>query len=325
MNESLGNVSRVVFRDEHPDLGGGREEILAGLQLPQKSVNPKWFYDHRGSELFDQITRLPEYYPTRTESMILKDNCDSIARICGADSVFIEPGSGSSEKVRILLDALKPDVYVPVDISAEFLRQSAEALGGEYPWLDIFAVCADFNAGWEFLEELPVSPRVVFYPGSTIGNLEPVLAQQFLSGIRDVMGRDGGVLIGVDTHKATDRLNAAYNDSAGVTAAFNLNVLRRMNELLDAQFDEASFSHRAFYNEDLRRIEMHLVSNCAQQVACAGTTIGFERGETIHTECSYKYSLDDFTALADSAGLQIAQTWQDDEALFSVHYLRPAA
>lgn len=325
MNESLGNVSRVVFRDEHPDLGDGRDEILKGLQLPQKSVNPKWFYDHRGSELFDQITRLPEYYPTRTECMILNDNRESIARMCGEGSVFIEPGSGSSEKVRILLDALRPDVYVPVDISADFLLQSAQTLGGEYPWLDIFAVCADFNAGWEFLNEQPTSPRVVFYPGSTIGNLEPVIAQEFLAGLRDVVGRDGGMLIGVDTHKGTDRLNAAYNDSAGVTAAFNLNVLRRLNELLDAEFDEASFSHRAFYNEELRRIEMHLVSACAQRVKCADTTISFERGETIHTECSYKYSLGDFTALADSAGLEITQTWQDDDGLFSVHYLRPAA
>ncbi|MDP5053568.1 MAG: L-histidine N(alpha)-methyltransferase [Congregibacter sp.] len=314
--------SRLSFRDEHPNLGDGRDEILAGLALSQKSVNPKWFYDQRGSELFDEITRLPEYYPTRTESMILKENRESIAQFCGADSVFIEPGSGSSEKVRILLDALQPDVYVPVDISADFLWQSAQALGDEYPWLDIFAVCADFNAGWGFLDELSASRRVVFYPGSTIGNLAPTQAQDFLCKVAEVVGSDGGILIGVDTHKASDRLHAAYNDSAGVTAQFNLNVLRRMNTLLDGNFDESAFSHRAFYNEDLRRIEMHLVSDTAQQVQCGGLTFDFAKGETIHTECSYKYSLDAFARLASSAGLDVVHTWQDDDALFSVHYLR---
>ncbi|EED32351.1 probable methyltransferase [gamma proteobacterium NOR5-3] len=325
MNKSLGTISRVSFRDEHPDLGDGRAEILAGLALPQKRVNPKWFYDQRGSELFDQITRLPEYYPTRTETAIINENRAAIAANCGDDSVFIEPGSGSSEKVRILLDAVRPAVYVPVDISADFLQQSARTLGDEYPWLDIFAVCADFNAGWDFLDELPSSRRVVFYPGSTIGNLDPAMAQTFLRTIATLVGKDGGVLIGVDTHKSTSRLEAAYNDKDGVTARFNLNVLRRMNTLLDADFDETVFSHRAFYNEDLRRIEMHLVSDVAQQVDCAGTTLDFKAGETIHTECSYKYSLEDFAALAASAGLEIVESWLDDEALFSVHYLRCAA
>ncbi|WP_439108076.1 L-histidine N(alpha)-methyltransferase [Congregibacter sp.] len=322
MNESLGNVSRVSFRDEHPYLGDGREEILAGLGLPLKSVNPKWFYDQRGSELFEEITRLPEYYPTRTEILILEKNRESIAAICGPDCILIEPGSGSSEKVRILLDAMRPEMYVPIDISAAFLQLSAQALGDEYPWLDIAAVCADFNGGWGFLDELPASPRVVFYPGSTIGNLEPDLAQRFLRGLGEMVGPDGGVLIGVDTHKSTDRLNAAYNDSAGVTAKFNLNILRRMNELLDANFDESKFRHHAFYNQAQRRIEMHLVSDSAQQVDHVGGHFDFRAGETIHTECSYKYSLEDFAALAHSAGLAIAETWQDDEALFSVHYLR---
>ncbi|EAQ98202.2 L-histidine N(alpha)-methyltransferase [Congregibacter litoralis] len=325
MNEPLGKVTRVSFRDEHPDLGDGREEILKGLSLPQKSVNPKWFYDQRGSELFDEITRLPEYYPTRTEVLILEKHREAIARICGSDCVLIEPGSGSSEKVRIFLDTLKPSVYVPIDISASFLKDSAEALGEEYPWLDIHAVCADFNSGWGFLDELPPSPRVVFYPGSTIGNLEPDMAQRFLKSLRDMVGPDGGVLIGVDTHKSTERLNAAYNDSAGVTADFNLNILRRMNELLDADFHESRFSHRAFYNENQRRIEMHLVSDCAQEVSHASGSIDFREGESIHTECSYKYSLEGFAALAGSGGFDIAETWQDDEALFSLHYLRAAA
>ncbi|WP_439100217.1 L-histidine N(alpha)-methyltransferase [Congregibacter sp.] len=323
MNEPLGKVSRVSFKDEHPDLGDGREEIIKGLSLPQKSADPKWFYDQRGSELFDEITRLPEYYPTRTEVLILEQQREAIAKICGSDCVLIEPGSGSSEKVRILLDALRPSLYVPIDISASFLRDSAELLGEEYPWLDIHAVCADFNGGWAFLETLAPSPRVVFYPGSTIGNLEPDMALRFLKSLRDMAGPDGGVLIGVDTHKSTERLNAAYNDSAAVTAAFNLNILRRMNELLEADFDESRFSHHAFYNESLRRIEMHLVSNCDQQVRYDGGRFDFREGETIHTECSYKYSLEDFTALARSGGFDIAETWQDDAQLFSVHYLRP--
>lgn len=322
MNRSPDHMNRISFRDEHPDLGDGRAEILAGLQSQQKFLDPKWFYDQRGSELFDEITRLPEYYPTRIECKILNDYRESIAAVCGANSVLIEPGSGSSEKVRILLDALRPKIYVPIDISAEFLQLSAQTLGQEYPWLDIFALCADFHTGWGFLQELPASHRLFFYPGSTIGNLEPALAQQFLLGIQEVIGPDGGLLIGVDTHKSTERLNAAYNDSAGVTAAFNLNVLRRMNELLDAEFEENAFQHRAFYNEDLRRIEMHLVSKRAQRVRCADGFIDFAKSETIHTECSYKYSLEDFAELAKSAGLSVKQTWQDEDAMFSVHYLR---
>jgi dimethylhistidine N-methyltransferase len=210
---------------------------------------------------------------------------------------------------------------VPIDISADFLQQSAETLGGEYPWLQIHAVCADFNAGWSFLDALPDGKRVIFYPGSTIGNLEPAVAREFLRGLAEVIGDDGGVLVGVDTHKSSDRLNAAYNDAAGITAQFNLNILRRMNALLDAEFDEDAFDHRAFYNEALRRIEMHLVSPAAQRVRCNGSHIAFAAGETIHTESSYKYTLEGFAELADSAGLSVQKTWLDDEALFSLHYL----
>jgi dimethylhistidine N-methyltransferase len=317
--------SKVQFRNEHPDLGDGRSEILAGLQRRQKAIDPKWFYDQHGSELFDEITRLPEYYPTRTEVEILRSRRGAIAEHCGEDCLLIEPGSGSSEKVRILLDSLRPSIYVPVDISADFLQQSAHALGAEYPWLDVYAVCADFNAGWEFLDDLPPGKRVIFYPGSTLGNLEPVRAKEFLRTIAGVIGDDGGVVIGVDTHKSSAVLNAAYNDSAGVTEAFNLNVLRRLNELLDADFDLTAFEHRAFYNEELRRIEMHLVSKTAQSVSCSGGTLTFSEGETIHTECSYKYGLDDFAGLAASAGLGIAESWQDDDEMFGVHYLRRAA
>ena len=315
---------KVVFRNEHPDLSHSREEILAGLQTTQKTVNPKWFYDEYGSQLFDQITRLPEYYPTRTEVAILTENREQISARCGHGCLFIEPGSGSSEKVRILLDTLQPAAYVPMDISADFLQSAALELGGEYPWLDIYAVCADFNQGWSFLDALPAGKRVVFYPGSTIGNLEPKLAAEFLVRVRDMMGENGGALVGVDTHKSTDRLNAAYNDSQGVTAKFNLNVLRRLNEVMNAEFEEDSFRHHAFYNTEVRRIEMHLVSEREQSVRCNGGTVEFALGETLHTESSYKYTPQSFAALVEAAGLKLAQSWMDADELFSVHYLERA-
>ena len=315
---------KVVFRNEHPDLSHSREEILAGLQTTQKTVNPKWFYDEYGSQLFDQITRLPEYYPTRTEVAILTENREQISARCGHGCLFIEPGSGSSEKVRILLDTLQPAAYVPMDISADFLQSAALELGGEYPWLDIYAVCADFNQGWSFLDALPTGKRVVFYPGSTIGNLEPKLAAEFLIRVRDMMGENGGALVGVDTHKSTDRLNAAYNDSQGVTAKFNRNVLRRLNEVMDAEFEEDSFRHHAFYNTEVRRIEMHLVSERKQSVRCNGGTVEFALGETLHTESSYKYTAQSFAALVEAAGLKLAQSWMDADELFSVHYLERA-
>ena len=324
MKQALRKRDNVIFRDEHPDIGHSREEILAGLNAPQKAVNPKWFYDERGSQLFDQITRLPEYYPTRTEVGILERYRDEISERCGHGCLFIEPGSGSSEKVRRLLDALRPSAYVPVDISADFLRSAAVELGEEYPWLDIYAVCADFNQGWSFLDDLPEGKRVVFYPGSTIGNLEPESAVGFLQRVRNVMGTDGGALIGVDTHKSAHRLNAAYNDAQGVTAAFNLNVLRRLNEVVDAEFDESGFRHHAFYNTEARRIEMHLVSEREQNVACGGSRLEFDAGETLHTENSYKYTPEAFATLTARAGLRQVESWLDDEQLFSVHYLESA-
>jgi dimethylhistidine N-methyltransferase len=299
-------------------------ELLAGLARPQKSVNPKWFYDADGSDLFEQITRLPEYYPTRTEIGILTRYRSDIARHCGKGCLFIEPGSGACEKARLLLDDLQPVAYVPLDISAEFLRDAATQLGREYPWLPVHAVCADFNAGWPLPEDLPAGRRVVFYPGSTIGNLEPAAAADFLRRVRQLIGADGGLLIGVDLHKSERRLNAAYNDSRGVTAQFNLNLLQRLNDELDAEFDPAGFSHHAFYNGDKQRIEMYLVSDVQQTVRCNGSRIEFAPGETIHTENSYKYTVEGFAGLAASAGLSLMQSWLDDEQLFSVHYLEAA-
>ena len=322
MAQALTRASNVTFHDEHPAPGDSRSEILRGLQQAQKTIDPKWFYDEKGSQLFDRITRLPEYYPTRTEIRILTENRREISEYCESGCLFIEPGSGSCEKVRLLLEDLRPSAYAPVDISADFLRESALQLGREYPWLEIHAVCADFNRSWSFVDRLPEGKRVVFYPGSTIGNLEPGAAVTFLQRVRDILGEEGGALVGVDLHKSVQTLHDAYNDTRGLTARFNLNVLGRINELLDAEFDQAQFRHRAFYNGEEQRIEMHLVSERAQSVRCNGSRIEFAEGESIHTENSYKYTLDGFADLARSAGLCLEQSWLDDDQLFSVHYLR---
>jgi dimethylhistidine N-methyltransferase len=321
MNLPVKGLSNVSFTDEHPAAGDVRSEILAGLQAQLKSINPKYFYDTIGSQLFEQITQVPEYYPTRTEKKLLNEYQVEIAEYCGSDCIFIEPGSGNCEKVRLLLNSLKPAVYAPVDIAADFLKSAAMQLGQEYPWLKIQAVCADFNQSWEFVDELPAGKRVVFYPGSTIGNLEPAAALSFLKRIRSVVGNGGGALIGVDLHKSSERLNAAYNDAEGVTADFNFNALTRINDLLDAEFDRAEFEHKAFYNTERQRIEMHLVSRRGQSIRCNGSSISMAPGESIHTENSYKYSIDGFSELAASAGLQVQRSWVDEDHLFSVHYL----
>jgi dimethylhistidine N-methyltransferase len=322
MTQALRLPPNVSFRDEHPDLGDGRAAILEGLRATPKRVNPMWFYDKRGSELFDDITRQPEYYPTRTEIGILRRHAAAIADHCGRGGVVIEPGSGSSDKVRLLLNDLRPAAYVPVDISAEFLRQAAAALGVDYPWLSVNAVCADFNAGLGVGDDLPAGRRLVFYPGSTLGNLEAAAARAFLRRLAELIGDEGAVLIGVDTHKDSAVLDAAYNDAAGVTAAFNLNLLTRLDSMLEADFGAARFRHHAFYNEDLRRIEMHLVSEEAQEVRIGADTLRFDDGESIHTENSYKYSPGDFAALAGEAGLRVSARWFDERMYFGVYCLR---
>lgn len=313
--------NNVVFEDQQPVSSDNRAELLQGLQRSQKQVNPKYFYDARGSDLFEQITQLREYYPTRAELSILQRHADEMAAFCGDDCVLIEPGSGSSEKVRLLLDSLQPTAYVPLDISAEFLYESALKLGSEFPWLRIHAVCADFADQWYTRTHLPSGRRVIFYPGSTIGNMEPAVAQAFLSDLRQWIGVDGGVLIGVDLHKSEDLLNAAYNDASGITAQFNLNILNSINRAIDADFDARKFDHLALYNKDLMRIEMHLVSKEPQTVKLDGGTISFATGETLHTENSYKYSLESFTTLIEAAGFRLQKSWLDEQRLFSVHFL----
>ena len=325
MSATAPKLQNVLFEDQQPAPDDSRAELVAGLQRQQKRINPKYFYDALGSELFEQITQQREYYLTRTEMAILRDNATEIAARCGSDCVLIEPGSGSSEKVRLILNSLRPTAYVPLDISAEFLYESAVKLGSEFPWLSIHAICADFAEPWQARTDIPEGRRVIFYPGSTIGNMDPKDAQVFLSDLRQWIGDDGGVLIGVDLQKSEQVLHAAYNDSQGVTAEFNLNILNSMNKLTDADFNPECFSHRAFYNRELKRIEMHLVSKERQTVHVNGNAIAFDKGETLHTENSYKYSLQSFTALCNAAGFTLQQSWLDEDALFSVHYLTVAA
>ena len=300
----------------HADL---REELLEGLRSPPRSINPKFFYNERGSELFSQICELEEYYPTRTEIEILASRRESIADALGPGCELVEPGAGSCEKVRYLLDELQPSAYLPLDISRDFLLESAARLRESFPELEVKPVVADFSE--EF--ELPDSAgrRVVFYPGSTIGNFEPRAAAAFLRRAADLVGEGGGLLIGVDLHKDPDVLNAAYNDSRGLTAAFNRNILHHANELLDADFDPDGFEHVAFYNEPQQRIEMHLESRESQTVRCDDCVMEFAAGERIHTEYSHKYTIDGFGALAAEAGFEPRHCWTDANGLFSVHYL----
>lgn len=314
-------TANVVFDNRHPKSSDKLSEILSGLQQDQKCIDPKYFYDARGSGLFEQITRLPEYYPTRTERQILSKNAVAMSRICGQGCVLIEPGSGSSEKVRLLLDTLHPAAYVPMDISAEFLEKSALKLGAEYPWLNVHAICTDFVHQEKMPDGLPDGKRVIFYPGSTLGNMSPVQACGFLRQMGQWLNGDGAILVGIDMHKSKQILDDAYNDQLGVTAEFNLNMLNNVNSLTGSNFKVENFSHRAFYNETDYRIEMHLVSKLDHIVRVGHTDIKFTSGETIHTESSYKYTPESFQNISQRAGFSMRSSWSDDQQLFSVHYL----
>ena len=297
-------------------------EILDGLRKKQKSIAPKYFYDAQGSKLFERICSLPEYYPTSVECRLLQQHCDDIANHVGKNTVLVELGSGNSEKVRLLLDAIEPGSYLPMDISRDHLRQSAERLAQDYPWLDIHAVCIDFTQNLA----IPISGDnenvTVFFPGSSIGNFKPNQAIAILKNITDFLKCSGGLLIGVDTKKDRAVLECAYNDAEGITAAFNKNILKRINNELDANFLIDNFSHNAFYNDEHGRIEMHLISVCDQLVNINNETFVFREGENIHTENSYKYHKAEFDELADKAGLNSIKTWQDEENLFNIHFYR---
>lgn len=318
-------MNNLECYDFQPQLGSLRDEILKSLAQPQKAIAPKFFYNKRGSELFDQICELDEYYPTRTEIALLKTHAQEIAQLIGKQCLLIEYGSGSSAKVRILLDALQqPAGYMPIDISQEHMLQASTELAQSYPDLDVIAVCADYTQDFQLPQygKKPVNKKLIFFPGSTIGNLDPTRALYLLKQSASVLETGDGMLIGVDLKKDPAILNAAYNDARGVTAEFNLNVLERINNELDANFNLANFRHWAFYNPDQSRIEMHLVSLKEQTVMIENTEFHFSEGETIYTESSYKYSIEEFQDMANSAGFDAARVWTDTNHLFSIHYLR---
>ncbi len=314
--------STLPLIDLQPDTDSFREEVCAGLRSTPKTIPSKFLYDERGSKLFEAICELEEYYPTRTEIGIMERHVDAMAEALGPGVLLVEYGSGSSRKTRILLDHLTaPAGYVPIDISKEHLLQAAEELDEAYPDLPVRPVCADYTAEVRLPDPgRPVRRTVVYYPGSTIGNFTTDRARDFLAHIRSLVGPEGGLLIGVDLQKEESILQDAYDDAEGVTAAFNKNMLRRINRELEADFDLDRFEHEARYNTAEGRVEMHLVGTASQDVTVDGETFTFAAGETICTEYSCKYTLDGFAELAASAGWRVERVWTDDHPLFSVQY-----
>jgi dimethylhistidine N-methyltransferase len=298
-------------------------EAIGDLSQRPKRLSPKYFYDATGSELFEAITRLPEYYPTRTELSILRDRGSDIAAIIPKGAALIEFGAGATTKVRLLLENCAISAYVPVDISGDFLHGQANALRRDFPGLAVYPVAADFTAPFALPDVITIAgmPKVGFFPGSTLGNFEPHEACAFLRSAREILGKDSQMIIGVDLEKDERVLYDAYNDAAGVTARFNLNVLVRINRELGGNFDLSAFTHRAIYNRERHRIEMHLISKKSQSVRLLGTNFAFRAGESIHTESSYKYSIDRFAALARGSGWTPRASWTDKAGMFSVHAL----
>jgi L-histidine Nalpha-methyltransferase len=297
-------------------------EILAGLSEPEKMISPKYFYDERGSQLFDAITHLPEYYPTETEFGIMRDNIDALADIVGKRASLIEYGSGSSRKTRILLEHLHElAVYVPVDISADHLITSATNIRSEFPGLAVLPVVADFTKPFA-LPDPTVMPlrNIVYFPGSTIGNFTHDAAQDLLGLMYQEAGENGAMLIGVDLQKDPAIIEQAYNDSAGVTAEFNLNMLTHLNREFGFDFDVDAYSHSARYDSDEGRMVMELISRRDQVVTVANSSIDISEGEAILTEYSHKYTLEGFATMAERAGFVVREVWTDAERLFSVQY-----
>ncbi len=297
-----------------------RSELMAGLRAEQKWVSPKYFYDDKGSRLFDQITQLPEYYPTRAEQDILSRHGEEISSYLSHDGALLEPGSGSCNKVPYLLRHALPGSYVPIEISRECLIASSEDLQAQFPKLDIQAICSDFTVLSQLPKAVADFPRkTAFFPGSTIGNFTPEEACQLLKQIRRYIGKDGTLLIGVDLLKPIQVLHRAYNDRSGITARFNLNLLDHIARILNTDFDVAGFEHLARFNASQQRVEMHLRCTRDHSVQIDHENIRFRKGETIHTENSYKYTTDQFEALANQAGFKRLQSWYDSQGYFSFH------
>ena len=318
MSQALDSTALNTVFDESMLL---KQELLDGLLSDEKYINPKFFYDEYGSQLFEKIMQLPEYYPSRTEISLLQKYKNEIAISIGENKVLIEPCAGNCEKVQHILSTLKPICYVPIDISADFLFDCANTLQNKFPYINIHAIADDMKAKVNIPDEYHQNGKVVFYPGSTIGNYSPTEALEFLKHASDLAGEEGGLLIGVDLQKDIALLDAAYNDKQGITASFNLNVLNHVNKLLNSNIDKNLFEHVAFYNEEHCRIEMHLESKVEHQ--CDFDEIGkvnFYEQERIHTEYSYKYTIDSFSKLAKQAGLKLKKYWIDENDLFSIQY-----
>ncbi len=313
--------AQIQFHDFKPETLSLHAAVLEGFSRDQKSIPPKFFYDARGSALFDEICQQPEYYLPDVERSMLTELAQEISEQTGQQRVLIEPGAGSAAKVRLLMDALAPSAYLPMDISCGYLKTAAHELVLEFPRLAVHAVCVDYTHSLPLPEGLPDAPRLGFFPGSSLGNFEPSEARDFLTMFSRMLGRDGMLLIGVDTKKSNHILDAAYNDAAGITAAFNLNLLHRIRRELEAEVDPEAFSHHAFYNRQAGRIEMHLVSRQAQQVRVNGCSFRFEAGERLHTESSYKYTPQEFLGLAQASGFLPRCHWLDAQGLFAIYLL----
>jgi dimethylhistidine N-methyltransferase len=316
------NAQLAEFYDHAPQEDSFRDAVLEGLGRSRKAIPCRFLYDARGSALFDEICRVPEYYPTRTELRILEDRAGEIAGLVGPSCQLIEFGSGSSIKVRTLLAALEaPNAYVPVDISRDHLRRAADDLAADFPGLDVIAICADYHRPFRLPSRPARGRRFGFFPGSTIGNFEPDEAIDFLAMCAGLLGDGGAMVVGIDLKKDAAILDAAYDDAAGVTAQFSLNLLARANRELAADFDIARFAHDAHYEEAAGRVEIYIRSLVQQKVTVAGRRFHLGEGERIHTEYSYKYTIAEFRDLARAAGFRPKASWTDAEDLFSVHYL----
>jgi dimethylhistidine N-methyltransferase len=314
---------KTRMHDFKPGLARFRAEVLRGLRKSPKELPSKYFYDERGSYLYERICTLDEYYIPRTEAAIMESHIEEMVKLLGSNVLLIEYGCGNCAKTRILLEHL-PDLaaFVPIDISREQLLRVTDELASDYPGLEVLSVCADYTSGFELpIPSRPSDRIVVYFPGSTIGNFDPVPARSFLEHIASVCGPGGALLIGVDLEKDPGVLYSAYNDRQGITAAFNLNLLERINHELNGNFQPEQFQHCAFYNAGEGRVEMHLVSLRDQTVHLDNKTIPFAEGESVWTESSYKYSLDDFKELAAAAGFRVEKVWTDEWQWFSVQYL----
>lgn len=319
MNSSQVFVNEEVEEEHRTVL----KEIHQGLSQPQKTLPAKLFYDEKGSELFDEICELEEYYPTRTEIEIMQHNIDEIAEAFGPQSALVEFGSGSSLKTRLLLDHLEDlAAYVPMDISEDYLYKVADDLQQRYPDIEVAPLAADYTRTFSLpILEQDFTHWVAYFPGSTIGNFTPQAAIPFLCHVAELLGKGGGFLIGADLQKDAAILNAAYDDAKGVTAEFNLNMLIHINREYDGNFDLDAFAHRAFYNEEAGRIEMHLVSLAEQEARIGNRSFDFSEGETILSEVSYKYTVPGFEKMVAQAGFRVEKVWTDEKNLFSVQYM----